>query len=173
MEIECSNCDWGEVHHSCLLGLWVLTPLFTMFKMHLEQLRLKTGHKISFSGGRLQTMRGKLHRLHCTGNSEKVVLNVEFLLNKFPCSPSKGECSILFRILSFCIHSLKALFKPHLCILKCTSLSGCLGELPAAHLDWVLPALGPWEREGGNTSLFKARSQSVSSPVTFRTVVAI
>lgn len=68
--------------------LCLLTPLFTMLKMHLKQQRLNTWHKISFSESRLQTMRGKLGRLHCPGDSEKVVLECGV--------PSKQVCLFSF-----------------------------------------------------------------------------
>lgn len=59
----------------------------------------------------------------------KVVLKMEYLLNKFPCSLLKGEHPTSFRILSFYLSShLKVPFRPHLCSLKCTSLSKCLGN---------------------------------------------
>lgn len=99
---------------------------------------------------------------------------MEFLLNKFPCSPLKGEHSTVFPILSFYTSShLKVLFESHLCGLKCTSLSKCLGELPTARFDQALPGLGHYEREVLSSSLFRTRRQSVSSPVKFRSVVAI
>lgn len=66
--------------------------------------------------------------------------------------------------------TLKALFKPHMCSLKCTSCPSAL-ENRTAHLDQVLPALGLWEK--GQEYQFKARSQSVSPSVTVRTVVAL
>lgn len=108
------------------------------------QITLKAWHKISFSESILWTIGGKLCSLYCTGNSEKVVLKMKFLLNKFPCSPLKGEHSTWFRILRFSMSShLKAFFKPYLCSLKCTSLSTCLGELPWSNVasPWTL-----WEK---------------------------
>ena len=89
----------------------------------------------------------------------KVVLKMEFLLNKFPCSLLQGEHSTLFRILIFYLSShLKAPFKPHLCSLKCTSQSKCLGN-SQQHASIKFASTGTlWEGEQ-DYQFVKARNQ--------------
>lgn len=97
---------------------------------------------------------------------------MEFLLNNFPCCLLKGEHSTLFQILSFYVSfHFKSSFQTPYVQSEMHLLSKCLGEHNSTPWSSFASPWTLWEK--GQEYQFKARSQSVSPSVTFRTVVAL